>query len=78
MQGSPESAKLVKSRLIPGDRFQPSCALEKALSILTAGPWALAPLNPPVTLQNRFPETRLADERRAQRRWMVSHPRGPV
>lgn len=77
MKGSPERAKLVKSRLISGDRSQPSCTLEKALSILTARPWALTPLNPPITLQNRFPETRFADKRRAQRRWMVSHPLQP-
>lgn len=77
MKGSPESAKLVKYRLIRGDRYQHSCALENAPSILTARPRALTPLSPPITLQNRFPETRFADERRAQRRWMVSHPLQP-
>ena len=44
MKGSPESAKLVKYRLIHGDRYQHSCALENPPSILTARPRALTPL----------------------------------
>lgn len=71
------SAELVKDRLLHGDRYQHGRAIEHAPSSPTARSQALAPRAPLPLCKTDFQThilPRFADEKRAQRRWTVSHP----
>lgn len=71
------SAEIVKDGLLRGDRYQHGRAVEHAPSGPTARSQALAPRASLPLCKTDFQThilPRFADEKRAQRRWTVSHP----